>query len=139
MKSLIIYTTISLTGLLNLSNITPKTFVAQPVEIYWGRGFECKGRGICGITPTDVSTPSSIQLHLNNEGKPGYLEIPKSRLTELETKYHLSSDSIRIDKPFLISQSKSLEGNRNEILSGNYLIEANEYSYQIIISRDLLK
>ncbi len=136
MKTIITYTIISFAGLFSLYFMPSNIESSQPLEITYGRGYFCTGKGICNISAAETSTPTSIQLISDREGNPLYIEIPKSSLTKEEAAYHFSDGSIKIDKKFLVSQSRSIENSsaRNEIQSGVYPILSDDFSYRIPIS-----
>ena len=113
---------------------TESTQYAVPVEVVYGRGWQCGGSGLCNIIEGDTIRPTSNLLVIDGLGNPLQFEIQKINLSQEDLNRHFSGDIIHLDNDFSMDGSLSRDNRRIEVPAGDYALENDEYSFRVVLS-----
>jgi|GEM_PF-5872460 len=104
------------------SNVT-----STQIDITYGRGVNCQGRGICSVeTARDSKSDNSVLFYNSEQNNAIRLEVPINSLVLNNNRMQFENDSILVDKEILISSTN---------FSLPIVIEPN--LYKVYTSKDL--
>jgi len=98
---------------------------SDPIDIEWGKGFYCTGRGICNIKNSKHQGSIEALLEYSVDGDAVQISIPKVLVPIKDATYYIDAQSIDVSKPVVFTINSS----RVVIPSGSYKFFENRDSY----------